>query len=99
MMTEPKTEPPRVGVNVTLMVQLVPNAMLPSQVLVSLKSALGTMLLTVTAEPELLVTVTFLAPLVVPTCCDEKAMLDGDIVTWPIPVPVRPTTWGLFVPE
>jgi hypothetical protein len=91
-MTEPKTDPPRLGANEMLTVQLFPAAMLVPQVLVSLKSALLTMLLTLTAEADLLVTVTVSAALVVPTCCDEKAMLDGETVTWPIPMPSRLTT-------
>src|SRR5271156_6880401 len=64
MMTEPKTDPPRVGAKETLTMQLLPAAMLDPQVLVWVKSALWTMLLTETAELELLFTVTSLAALV-----------------------------------
>jgi hypothetical protein len=95
--------PVKFGEKVTLKVHLAPAATLAPQGLVpdgaALKSPLATMLEIVSVAPELLVRVTVLGPLVVPTVCEAKARLVGDSATGSAPVPVTSMTWGLPAPE
>ena len=53
----------------------------------------------VSVPPELLVRVTVLGALVVPTACAVKVKLAGNSVTGISPVPDRPMIWGLPGPE
>jgi hypothetical protein len=92
--TVPVLVPLCVGVNVTEMVQLLPGETGVGQLLVCAKSPLAVMLATGNGAAPLFVNLTFCGGLVLPTCCDPKTRLAGDIRT-PVPVPVSTTTSGV----
>jgi hypothetical protein len=90
-------DPDAEGENVTLIVQLEPAASVVPQVVVSLKSAalvpVSEMEIPVNDVVPILLTVTTLAALVVPTFWLLNERLVGDRLT-PVPVPVSDITWG-----
>ena len=96
MVRAPLKLPALAGVNVTLIVQLAPAATLVPQVLVWAKSPalvpLRVMLVMLRVALPLLVRVTELAALVVPTAWLPKLRLVGERLTagW-VPVPLRVT--------
>ena len=67
MVRAPVSEPVAVGVKVTLIVQEPPAATLPAQLSVSLKLALGAMLVMVSGAVPVLLRVIGCDPLVIPT--------------------------------
>src|SRR5580692_5190591 len=81
MVTVPVSTPVVVGVNVTLIAHFFPAGMVAPQLVVSPKLALATMLLTVSAEVPLFVSVTDLKALVVPTVWFPKSMVLVESVT------------------
>jgi hypothetical protein len=93
----PEIEPVVVGENVTPTVHLAPAAMLVPQVLLATaKLALAAMLLNVSATFSLLVRVTLLAELVLPTATVPRLKLVAESVTGVLPVPDRLTVCGLL---
>jgi hypothetical protein len=76
---------------------VVPHGFVPE--VAQLKSPLVTMLEIVSVAPELFVSVTVFAALVVPTDCVPKARLVGDSVTGMAPVPLTSMTCGLPAPD
>jgi hypothetical protein len=93
----PVTVPFAVGENVTATVQLAPAAMLVPQVLLAIaKPALVTMLEKLRDTLWRFVSVTLLAPLVLPTATVPKFKELEERVTGALPVPVRLTVCGLF---
>ena len=94
--TAPLIVPVTLGVKVTLNVQVAPAATVGPQGAVpegaAVKSPLATMLEIASVPPELLVRVTDLGGLVVPTVCAAKVRLVGETVTGTCPVPDTPTT-------
>jgi len=98
MVIAPLRVPTAVGVNITEIVQLAPTLRLFPQVFVWLKSPLARTLLIVRVVVPELVSVTFWALLLVPTCCEAKVRLVGDKPTpGAVPVPLRETISGLSV--
>jgi hypothetical protein len=101
MRSDALREPVAVGLNVTLIVQVAPAATLPSQLFVCAKSDVfvpaNAMLLIVSAEFPVLVSVTALAALVVFTIWFPNASDVGDRLTVgaAVPVPDKLTVWGL----
>jgi len=99
----PVMEPTTLGVNVTLNVHLPPAATVAPQGFVpegtAEKSPLATRLEILKAPPELLVSVTVLGALVVPTVCALKLRLAGDNETGTAPVPDAAMNCGLPAPE
>jgi hypothetical protein len=95
--TEPTALPAVVGVKVTLMVQIPPEATGATQVLVSPKPALATMLVKVRGALPVLVTVAVCGALVVPMIWSPKLRLEVESTTadWSTPVPVSRIIWGL----
>ena len=89
----PVRVPAAVGVNLTEMEQLPPEATLDPHVFVSAKSPEAVMDVMLRADPPELVSVTACAALVVPWVCDAKVRLVGETVTLldETPVPVRAT--------
>lgn len=77
IVSEPAIEPLIVGANFTWMLQLPPGANAVVHVLVWVKPALVTILLTLSDDVPLLLRVTVFAPLVVPTPCLLKLRLVG----------------------
>ena len=91
-----------VGVNVTISVQLPPDASVLEQVFVCAKSPVAAPMERVVDTVPVFFTVTGLLALVVPTVCDANVKLDGVGVTTtvpPVPVPVRLTVCGELVAE
>lgn len=99
----PVIPPVTLGVNVTLNVHFPPAARVALQAFdpegVAVKFPLATRLEIVSVPPELLVSVTVFAALVVPTACVPKDRLAGDAATGSTPVPVTSTNCGLPAPE
>jgi len=99
----PVKEPDTFGMKVTLKVQVAPAATVAPQGDVpapaALKPPLATMLEMVSVVPELLVSVTDLGALAVPTAWVPNARLVGDKTTGIAPVPVSPMICGLPAPE
>ena len=83
--------PPTVGANVTVTAQLLPAATEAVHVVVSAKSPVTVMLLTPTAPPLALVTVTVCPALTDPTATMPKFSDDADSETGALPVPLRLT--------
>jgi hypothetical protein len=92
--------PVAVGLKVTEIVHWDFAARLPSQVSVSAKSPplapVNVMLLIVNAVERLLVSVTFLAALVVPAFCAANVKEVGETVVCAMPLPANEAVCGLF---
>jgi hypothetical protein len=87
---------------VTVTVQLLPAAIEEVHVVVSAKSPLTLIPLSVTAVVPVLLTVTDIPALVVPVgCCGNERLLGETATVAPaaVPVPVSATTWGLLSAE
>jgi hypothetical protein len=99
----PLIAPVTLGVKVTLKVQVAAAATVPPQgdvpEAVAAKSPLATILEISSVAPELLVRVTVLGALVVPTACDANARLVGDKTIGISPVPDTAKICGLPAPE
>src|SRR5208337_3257708 len=92
MVTAPVLVPVALGLKVTLRVQLAPAATLEPQVLVWEKSPLTVMRVMLRVAFPVLLRVTLLALLLVPTFCDGKVKEVGERLTaGAVPVPVRLT--------
>ena len=98
IVNEPVLLPDAVGVKVTLMVQVAPEARLVPQVLIWAKSPVVTMLVMVRVPEPVLLMVTDWGALVVPTDWLEKVKLVGVRVTTGAarPLPERMMVCGLF---
>src|SRR5271166_877703 len=99
----PVMAPVTLGVKVTLKVHFPPAAKVALQGFVpdgvAVKSPLARMLEIVSVLPELLVSVTVFAALVVPTAWVPKARLVGESETGSTPVPLTSMTCGLPAPD
>jgi hypothetical protein len=95
--SEPLCPPATIGVKVTLMVQEAAAASGLTQLWVRAKFPVVVMLLMVRGPSPLLVSVTGLGALVVPSVWFPKLRLVGDMLTagMPVPVPERATARGL----
>jgi hypothetical protein len=85
---EPVRAPVAVGVNVTVSVQLPPDASVLVQLLVCAKSPVAAPIESGVATAPVFFTVTGWLELVVPTVCDGNVKLDGVGVTMTVPVPL-----------
>jgi len=86
-----------VGVNVTVSVQLAPDASVLEQLLVCAKSPVAAPMESVVLAVPVFFTATVWLGLVVPTVCEEKVKLDGvNVIVTIVPVPVRLTVCGEF---
>jgi hypothetical protein len=97
---DPASDPLDFGLKLTLIRQFFPAFSELPQVLVSEKLPLAAMLMPVSVALPLLVRVTALVPLVVPTRWFPKLKLVGERLTAgavdeEVPVPVKVMTWGL----
>jgi hypothetical protein len=93
-MMSPFQDPKKVGVKVTLIVQLAAALRLAGQLLVWAKSPVASISARFTAEGPTLVTVMVWGELVLPSPCSEKERYSGDRLRT-TPVPCRLTTCGL----
>src|ERR1051326_5015051 len=99
MVIAPVRVPPAVGVNVTSTRHACPREGFIglTQLLVSEKSPLATILVMVTFTPLTSATFADTVLLDFPIVCDPRSSADGSVNTDPvIPVPARLTTWGLL---
>jgi hypothetical protein len=96
-LTDPVLVPLAVGLNTTLILQLASAARLVPQVVVeTAKSPVAEIEMPVSELAVLLVRVSVLAALVVPTVCGGNRMLAGVKVACGPPVPESGTVCGLF---